>query len=235
MKYLPVVLIFSMLGANDLAADEEMPRTVSVSGQASILAPPDRASVTASVQSRNPDLATARAQVADVSAKFLALCKKLRIDDAKVTTTGLTIQPEYRWDQKTREQFLIGYFVSRQLQVELDDIELLGKLIEGAVDSGVNQVSPPMLDSSQRKKLHRKALAAAAEDARANAAAIADTLDVKLGRVRSIDASGGGVPAPLVRGRMETMQADAAPEATYQAGDLEFTARVNATFDLLTD
>jgi len=235
MKYLTAVLLCGVLGGTLAMADEKMPRTVSVAGEASILAAPDRASINASVQSRNVDMATARSEVVDVSARFLALCKKLRIDESSVSTTGLTIQPEYRWDQKNREQILIGYFVSRQLRVELDDIELIGKLIEGAVDAGVNQVSPPVLDSSKRKKLYRQALAAAADDARANAKALADELDVILGPVRSIDAGGGGVPAPLMRGRMEAMQADMAPEATYQAGDIEFAARVNATFDLITD
>ena len=235
MKILTAILLCGVLGGTLVMADENMPRTVSVTGQASILAEPDRASINASVQARNIDMATARSQVVDVSARFLALCKKLRIAESSVSTTGLTIQPEYRWDQKNREQILVGYFVSRQLRVELDDIELIGKLIEGAVDAGVNQVSPPVLDSSKRKQLYRKALAAAADDARANAKVLADELKVGLGAVRSIDAGGGGVPAPLMRGRMEVMQADVAPEATYQAGDIEFNARVNATFDLVTN
>lgn len=235
MKFFLNVLTCGMVAIGATAAADDMPRTASVTGEASITAPPDRASVSASVQARNMDMATARAQVVEVTSKFLSLCKMLRIEESKVSTTGLTIQPEYRWDQQNREQILVGYFVNRQLHVELDDIELIGKLIEGAVNAGVNQVSPPILDSSERKKLHREALAAAAEDARANAKALADTLDVKLGAVRSVDATGGGIPAPLVRGRMEAMTADMAPEATYQAGDIEFQARVNATFDLLID
>jgi uncharacterized protein YggE len=236
MKYLLNALICGMLGASATATADETPRSVSVTGEASIMAPPDRASVSAAVQARNIDLTTARLQVVDVTGKFLAVCKKLRIDESKVSTTGLTMQPEYRWDPKNSEQVLTGYFVSRQLQVELDDIELIGKLIEGAVDAGVNQVSPPVLDSSRRKELHRKALAAAADDARENARVLAATLGVKLGPVRTIDASSGGRPSPLVRGQMiRTMEADMAPEATYQAGDIEFQGRVNATFDLLTD
>lgn len=233
MKFLTVALLCGVLAGTLAIADDDTPRTVSVTGEASILAAPDRASINASVQARNADMAAARARVVDVSARFLALCKKLRIDESSVSTTGLTIQPEYRWDQKNREQILTGYFVSRQLRVELDDLELIGKLVEGAVDAGVNQVSPPTLDSSKRKSLYRKALAAAAADARSNANALADELGVTLGDVRSVDSGGGSVPAPLMRGRMEAMQADLSPEATYQAGDIEFSARVNATFDLV--
>lgn len=235
--HLPLYILAWVLVAFSTAVTaDEMPRTVSVTGVASVTAPPDRASITASVQARNVDMPTARAKVVGVTAKFLALCKQLRIDESKVSTTGLSIQPEYRWNQNNREQILVGYFVNRQLTVELDDIELLGKLIEGAVDAGVNQVSPPVLNSSQHKKLQRKALAAAAEDAQANAQALANTLGVKLGPVRTLDSSSSGMPAPLMRGaRMEAMQADMAPAETYQAGDIEFQGRVNATFDLLTD
>ena len=103
MKFLSLVLLFGMLGASDLAADEKMPRSVSVTGEASILAPPDRASITASVQSRNLELASARSKVANVSARFLALCKKLRIDalekqakNVEIRARGGKLKPKNR-------------------------------------------------------------------------------------------------------------------------------------------
>ena len=66
-----------------------------------------------------------------------------------------------RWDEKDRKRVLLGYLVSRQVQVELRDLELLGTLLERAVDAGVNQVNDPVLDSSRRKQLEREAMAKA--------------------------------------------------------------------------
>ena len=59
------------------------------------------------------------------------------------------------------EQELRGYIAERQLTIEIDDLDKLGALVEGAVAAGVNQVSPPQLDSSKRKETYRQALRAA--------------------------------------------------------------------------
>jgi len=125
--------------------------------------------------------------------------------------------------------------VQRQLVVQLEDLELLGELIEGAVDSGVNQVSPPQLDSSRRKDYERQALAAAALDARANAEVLATSLDAELGELRNVEAvQNFGGPRPMMRAGAMAMEAESAAE-TYQAGELRFEARVNAEFGIGAD
>ncbi|MDJ0928775.1 MAG: SIMPL domain-containing protein [Gammaproteobacteria bacterium] len=229
--FLPAVCLFIVLPA----AAEEDSRSVSVTGTASVIATPDKALINMGVEARNMDLQAARDRVARVAANFLKLADKLGIPEGKVQTTGLTMRPEYRWDRDGQQQQLQGYYVQRQLQVELDDIELLGELIEAAVNSGVNQVSPPLLDSSRRDELHREALAAAARDARANAAALAAALDGRIGPVRSVQAGGfPRPPQPMMRSDVAPMALETAAE-TYQTGDIKIDARVSAVFDLQID
>ncbi len=231
----PIVRLVTLLAAALLSLPtmaEEDHRRLTVSGSATVNAAPDRAMITMGIQDRNPSMSAARDKVAKVAGNFLALCKKLGIEDKHIQTTGLSINPEYRWEQNTREQRFVGYFVQRQLVVEVQDLDLLGKLIEGAVDSGVNQVSPPTLNSSRRKALQREALAEAAKDARASAKVLADTMGIKLGAVRQLDAvENYGGPVPM-RGRAMAMEADGGAADTYQAGDISFNARVNVVFDL---
>lgn len=228
----PILLALSSLVLSGAGyADDEPPREVNVTGVASLTATPDQAVVTMGIQARNPSLAAARERVGKVAGAFLDLTRKLGIDKKHVQTTGLTMRPEYRWNRDGQKQEFTGYFVQRSLTVQLKDLDLLGKLIEGAVDAGVNEVSPPQLDSSRRRELHRETLAKAAEDARANAEVLAQTLGAKLGPVRSISAADmGGPPRPMQARVMMAESADVA--ATYQAGDIKFEARVNATFDL---
>lgn len=233
MKHL-FVLATCLLVTLAAAADDDR-RSVSVTGEASVIATPDKAIINMGVEARNIDLQAARDRVARVAAEFLKLTEELGIEEGKVQTTGLTMRPEYRWDRDGQQQELQGYYVQRQLQVELDDIELLGELIEAAVDSGVNQVSPPLLDSSRRDELHREALAAAARDARANAQALAAALDGRIGPVRSLQAGGfPRPPEPMFRTQGVPMAMEAAAE-TYQTGDIRIDARVSAMFDLLVD
>jgi uncharacterized protein YggE len=217
------------------AADDSRPRTVSVSGSGEISAEPDLAYVTLGVEARKPTMAEARSEVARTVDKVLALTRDLRIDPKLVNATRLQVQPEYSWNEKDRKRVLLGYLVSRQVQVEVRDLEQLGPLLERAVDAGVNQVSDPALDSSRRKQLERDAMAKAVEDARQNAEVLARAAGVKLGAVRTLNGSSAAPPMPMYRRSMAMADAVAAapPAETYQTGDMKFSASVSAEYDLL--
>jgi hypothetical protein len=179
-------------------------------------------------------MAEARSEVAATVERVLALCKNLGINPKQVNATRVQIQPEYSWNEKDRKRLLLGYLVSRQVQVELRDLELLGPLLERAVDAGVNQVNDPLLDSSRRKELEREAMSLAVQDARLNAEALARAAGVRLGPVRSLNGSASGPPMPMFRAQVAMADAAAAPpEATYQPGEMKFNANVNAEYDLL--
>ena len=184
---LPVALAF---------ADEARPRTVSVTGQGEVTAEPDLAHVVLGVEARRPALAEARTEVAAAVERLLALTKSLGIDPRLVNATRMQVQPEYRWNEKDRQRVLLGYFVSRQVQVELRNLEQLGTLLERAVDAGANQVSDPVLDSTRRKDLERDAMTRAVQDARQNAETLARAAGVKLGPVRVLSATPVGPVKP---------------------------------------
>jgi len=212
------------------------PRTITVAGSGTVTGAPDKAQVRLTVQKANPSMDKARADALAVVQRFLALTKKLGIPEDKVRTTSAMVNPDYRWDQPTSRQVLVGYVVQRELEVEVTDLDKLGALVEGAVDAGVNNVAPPVLDSTKRRELNRRALAAAARDAEASARAIADTLGVKLGSLRELSAAGAAPPRPPVPMAMMKAAmaegADAGGAASYAPGSLEFETTVTATFDI---
>jgi uncharacterized protein YggE len=217
-------------------AAEERPRIVAVSGQGEIQAEPDQAIVTLGVESRRPKLEEARAQVTRTVDAVLKLTRDQKIDQKYVRATRINVQPEYNWDPKAKERNLIGYFVSRQVEVDLRDLDKLGTLLEKATDLGVNQIGDPRLESSKRRDLEREALAKAVHDARANAEAIAKAAGAKIGAARTISASSGFTPVPVMT-RMKTMAmaAEAADASqTYQSGQMTFTGNVQVEYDLIT-
>ena len=229
-----LVLAIAPLAAH---ADEPRPRTVSVSGSGEVSAEPDLAHVTLGVEARRPTMAEARTTVATTVDRVLALTRELRIDPKLVSATRVQVQPEYSWNEKDRKRVLLGYVVSRQVQVELRDLEQLGPLLERAVSAGVNQVNDPVLDSSRRKALEREAMAKAVEDARLNAETLARAAGARLGPPRILNGSSSAPPMPMYR--YATAMADAPapppPEATYQTGQMKFSAAVSAEYDLLVN
>lgn len=215
------------------AGDDARPRSVTVSGSGEVAAEPDLAHVTLGVEARKPTMAEARAAVATTVDRVLALTRDLRIDPKLVNATRVQVQPEYSWNEKDRKRVLLGYIVSRQVQVELRDLDQLGPLLERAVDAGVNQVNDPVLDSSRRKAVEREAMAKAVEDARLNAETLARAAGVRLGPVRALNGSSSAPPMPMYRRSAVMADAAMAPEATYQPGDMKFSAVVNAEYDLV--
>jgi uncharacterized protein len=215
-------------------ADSVPPRLVSVTGEGEVKAMPDMAYVTLGIEARKPSLPEARAQVTAAVERVLALTRELKIDPKLVDSAQLQVQPDYRWNEKDSQRVLLGYVVSRQVQVELRDLERLGTLLERAVTAGVNQIGGVQLDSSKRKDLERQALALAVEDARLDAETLAKAANAQLGPAYSLSATMAipFQPKYMERAAMAAPMADAAAE-TYAPGDMKFVATVSAQYDLL--
>lgn len=221
--------------ASAFGAEAERPRTISVSGHGEIQAEPDRALVTLGVEARKPKMEEARAEVAKTVEAVLKLTRDMKIEQKFVRTTRVNIQPEYNWDNNARERNLIGYYVSRQIEIELRDLDKLGQLLEKSFDLGVNQVGDPRLDSSKRRDLEREALAKAVADAKLNAEAVAKAAGARLGPPRTISASSGFVPPPMPMVKAQMMRAEAASDAagSYQSGQMGFNGTVQVEYDLI--
>jgi uncharacterized protein YggE len=225
--------VFALLCISACSVADETQRSVTVTGTGSAAAEPDRATLTMSIMARKPALADAQAQATAVAARILELTDHLDIERAKVDTTGAAVRPDYQWDRDNNQQVLRGYIAERQMRVEINDLDKLGALTEGAVAAGVNHVSPPVLGSSKARETRRDALRAAARDAEANARALAESLGARLGEVITIS-SGQAIPRPIAARAQNNMFAmdENAAAATYNPADLDFNVTVTAVFAL---
>lgn len=226
-----LIIAAAIAPAHLLAA--EVVRSVSVSGQGKVLAEPDRAIVVLGAEAHRPQLEAARQEVARSIDALLTVTRELKIDAKYVRSTRINVQPEFTWNEKGRRNDLTGYVVSRQLEVDLRDIDKLGLLVERAISAGANVVNEPQLDSSRRSELEREALAKAVEDARLNAEVLAKSAGARLGAVKTLSAS-AGIVVPMVKTMaVRSMAMEAADTAnSYQTGQMTFNANVQAEFDL---
>ena len=127
--------------------------------------------------------------------------------------------------REENQQVFTGYFVQRQLQVEINDLDKLGNVIEGAIDAGVNEVSPPALDSSKAKELNRDALAAA----RLTRRRMRSGWLRRWGEAGGCEDGGGEgamprPPMPMQEVRLQAMAMDSAGKAAanYVPGEISF-------------
>jgi len=228
------VFVFSLLGSPAMAND----RTVTVSGNGEVSAPPDRAIMTLGVEARGSDQKATQREVEDVVRKFIAACDEFGIAKGSVKTAQLNVRPEYNW-RKGNSRELIGYYVHRSLEIKLDDISKLGLVMEEATNLGVNQVQSPTLESSRKDDLLREALAKAATNARLNAETVATTLDAKVGKVRNISTTNVSFrppPGPRMMA-MESRSASVSKSGadTFETGEVKYSADVTVEFDLVVN
>jgi uncharacterized protein YggE len=225
-----------LLAAPARAQDHDAPRTLSVNGSGEVRAQPDYALVTLGVTARQPSLEAARQQANRIVEALLAVTRELRVPESRVRSTRLNVAPEYEWQEPKRQRQFVGYTVTRELIVDLRDLDRLGLLLEKSVTAGANVVHEPVLDSSQRADLERQALALALEDARRNAEVLAKGVGMAVGKARTVSGGGtGGRPRPMPMVAMARAEALAPRESpgTYQTGELVYAADASVTFDLV--
>lgn len=213
------------------------PPTIAVSGHGEVTALPDLARLSLAADALDGEVKRAEAEVNRVVRRYLEVLGKIGIEARDISTTSISLQPEYTWDETARQQKLVGYRARRDILVTVRDLDRLGDAILGATEAGVNHVSPPALESSQAETLGREALARAARDAQARAQALATALGVKLGSARVVREAGQAMPPPQPY-KVMAMRAEAAMDSGNQqmglhAGEIHIAADVSVEFDLI--
>jgi len=229
-----LVLLIPALAAVPAAARAEPgSRTIAVTGHGEVRAAPDVAYVRLGVSAKAPTAEEARATVNRVVPALLKLTRDLAIPEARVRATALSVTPDTEWVEARRANRVVGYTVTRQIAVELRDLDRLGELLEKSVTLGANVVSGPELDSSHRPDLERQALALAVADARKNAEVLATALGVTVGPPKEITMQGADAARPRpVYASLGVPKVMAGGAETYQIGELSFDASIEASFEI---
>lgn len=214
------------------------PRVVQVTGQGETTVAPDRAQLSMAIEARHAELATAERSVNDSTRAALAALKGLGLKDEDISTASYAVNPEYDWVDN--RQVFRGYFARREINLTLRDLAKMGDVVLKLTKAGVNQINPPVLQSSKLKQVERGALAAAMDDAVGQARMVAESLTMKLGLVRSVNVGGSAVPPPMPAPRVMMMKAsaDAAEmsgnqQTGFSAGVIRVESSVVAEFELL--
>lgn len=193
--------------------------TVSVTGTGSVDAVPDRAEVSAGVETR---AATAKAALTANGAAMQNVIAALRANGGKdVTTQTVSLSSAYGDNGQAN-----GFVASNVASAETS-LDRAGALIDAAVAAGANTIYGPSLSRSDADALYRQALAKAVDDAKARAEILAKSAGRSLGRVTAIAESGSAAPVPYAA------KASAAQDSTpVVSGSEETTASVSVTFEL---
>ena len=193
-------------------------RTITVNGNGSITAVPDRATFQFSIETHAKTASAALTQNSTDATAVIAALKAAGVSSANIQTSQVSLQPQTSQDGTT----IIGYVASNSVTVKTP-LAGAGTIIDAAVSAGANGVSGPSLDVSDQSSLYRDALHKAVDDAKLKAQALADAAGLSLGSAQSITEGGSSSPFPIA----DKMSAVGAP---IEAGTQEIQASVTVTY-----
>jgi uncharacterized protein YggE len=219
------------LTAQPVAAQDDPPRIITVSGTGEATARPDQATVNLGVLS---EADTAREALSANNAAMQAVFDQLAeigIPEENIQTSNFSISPQYPpYRQGSNEpRRIIGYQVSNMVSVRFDDLDDLGPGLDAIVSSGANQLYGISFSIAETDALMTNARVDAVEDARAKADTLAEAAGVRIVRVLSISEGGASYPQPVMYARAEMAMDSSVPVA---AGEQTLRVSVSMTFEI---
>ena len=211
---------------------------ISVTGIAKIVVEPDQAQITFGVEIIENDAQTAQAHANEVILAATTNICALGIDEKAIETDSISIYREYYYGDDDDED--IKFNASTQLKVSLDDISLAGAVVDAGLSAGLNNLNGIQFSSSKHAEYYRQALSEAMQAAHLKADIMAQAEGGTVGKLISASEEYSGSMYSAANSTTMYMAADAATgEADYDAattvtaGEIEISATVDATYEMV--
>ncbi|MDE2639098.1 MAG: SIMPL domain-containing protein [Chloroflexota bacterium] len=225
------------LGGSDRAEAQvpaHMLGTLTVTGSATVGAPPDGASIEVQISSLEPSATEALASGATALELVRAALAEEGVADEDLQTVRIRLDEEHDYTDEGRVS--IGFRFSNTIRVTLHGTDTIGDVIDVAVRAGGDAVSINRIQFlvSNRVALEDAARLAAIDEARRKATAMAERAGVSLAGVTVIEEIGFATPVGI-----EREEAAAADDAAFAlantpvfGGEEQVTASVRIVFKI---
>jgi uncharacterized protein YggE len=229
------VFLATTLTGQDIRKDPlDSRRTLTVTGNGEASAAPDHAVVRLGASAQAEEAAAAQINVNEVMQKALGAIEKVGIAKKSVRTSGLTLTPIYSPNKGDRsaEPRIVAYRAGNTIEVTVEDIKLVGKVIDAGLTAGANRLEGVSFGLKNDLPQRRAALTSAVEEARAKAQTMARALDISLGNVREVVEGGVHIFRQERFAAARGMMAADAMQTPVEPGEVRVQASVTIHYDL---
>ena len=228
MKIFSLTLMFVIMICATTFAEEIKPPTISVSGEGVVEAKPDRATISIGVVTREKNPADVQAANAKAATSVINSIVALGIERKNISTGNYNFNPTYRHRDNGKSE-IDGYEATNTVTVIVDDLNLVGKIIDAALSHGANQVNSLNFGLRDKTAYQDEALRLAVLDAKHKAEVVARTLGKNIVGVRSVSINSSHIETPRSY-KMLNSSADA--ETPIESGSLQCSASVQVEFEI---
>lgn len=174
---------------------------VSTSGTATVKVDPDKVTVTIGVETQGLTAEEAATKNAELMEKVIAALKELGISDDQISTSWYNLFPIYDYRSPpcieiypqppdcAPKNEITGYRASNSLSVTLDADDDVGKVIDGAVKAGANNVNGVyfFVSEERQQQIRDGLIKEAIDNARSRADKAAEAVNMSITGVKSIN------------------------------------------------
>ncbi len=211
------------------AAMAEAQAQITVTGEATVQATPDMATISLGVTTDGETAADAMAANTKALQAVIERLKAAGIEERDLQTSNLSLNPNWVGYDGSSTPRIAGYVASNMLNVRVRALDGLGSVLDASIADGANTLNGITFELAAPRPAQDEARKAAVADAASRAALLAEAAGAKLGAILSItETPAYSNPTPMFR-------ADAAagapvPVATGQIG---MTASVTVSYELV--
>ena len=223
-----MMLCFTLMGSiSAFAAENDAPH-INVSATASMEVAPDIAKINFDVNGTGnnaSEAAAASASKMEVMRRALLGCNILSDD---IITTSYTLYPELNNKGK-----VTGYTAKNSLTIKVKDIAKAGSVIDKLSSAGIDRINNVTFDVENKSLYRNKLLAQAVENARQEAAVVANAGGRSIGKLLSANINSyNNYPRTYGNIMLKAASADeaAAPSTNLVAESITLKASVDTVF-----
>lgn len=209
------------------------PPQIVVHGDGEVDTAPDQALVTLGAEVQSKEAAAAQNAVNAVMEKALSQITKLGVPAGAIQTAGLSLTPVYSSATSSSPAGpppILAYRASNILQVKVNNLSLVGQVIDAGMAAGVNRLNGVFFSLRDDLPQRTAALRRAANEAQAKANVIAETLGVRIVGVAEVTEGGVNVIRPRQPFALRNMAVAAA--TPVEPGEVRVHANVTVRFNI---
>ncbi|WP_110455857.1 oxidative stress defense protein [Shewanella algidipiscicola] len=155
-------------------------------GTSQVMVKADMAEINVEVVSEAKTPADAKANSDKAVADFLARLAEAGVERDQIHSANLSLQAKQQYNSDTRTTTEVGYRASRQVTVTVVELKQLNKILDTALEQGINRVNNISFTSSKTDELIAQARKQAIADAQQKAKALAAEFGTEVDRVWQI-------------------------------------------------
>lgn len=230
-----ICLIIVFTNHNILAIElpDSTKGTISTTGTASESYPPDTAEIILAIETTESTVSQSTDKNNIISEKVINALNGV-IDKSKgdlIKTSSYSVQPKYEYDNKRKNNNLVGYLVANQVTVKTGKINDIGKFIDRAIEQGANRVHNIYFTIADDGNYCEQLLDKATKRGKFEAEVVARSLGTSITGINSVTSSCSSFDKPPIYQKGFAMEAAASRSAaSIEPGSMKLVGSVNLVF-----